>query len=230
MRLRCRTTPSTSQVSSRSGAAPPTSSGVTIQGPTGVACSNVLPWSHWAVRFCQSRMEMSLATVNPAIAAAASSGDACRTARPITTVSSTSQSTMSDTGGQQDVVVRTDKRVAVLGEQRGEVGLLAAHLGDVVGVVHTDADDLAGIEHERREVGGVERVLLPGHVLVSCRSSERVSSGTQERADVGIVELDEHVAFHAGRVRPVAGSNRCQPHRRMLSHAPGNEPASTDVV
>jgi hypothetical protein len=42
---------------------------------------------------------MSLATVKPAMAAAASSADARRTVRPITNASSTSQSTASDTAG-----------------------------------------------------------------------------------------------------------------------------------
>ena len=62
-----RTTPSTSQPIARSGAGPPTSSGVTSHGPTGVERSQVLPCSHSSVRYCQSRIETSLATVKPAI-------------------------------------------------------------------------------------------------------------------------------------------------------------------
>ena len=39
------------------------SSAVTTTGPTGVDASKFLPWSHWVVRHCQSRIEMSLTTV-----------------------------------------------------------------------------------------------------------------------------------------------------------------------
>ena len=60
---------------------------------------------------------------------------------------------------QHDVVVGADQRRAVLGEDRREVGRLAAHLGDVVAVVQPDADDLVRRRHERRvvEVGDGER-------------------------------------------------------------------------
>ena len=114
--------------------------------------------------------------------------------------------------------MRADQRVGVLREQGGELGQLAAHLGDVVGVVHAHAHGLPGIEHERGEVGGVECVLGAGHVLVALRTVERVVSRAQQRPDIGVVELDEHVALDACRVRPVTRSDRRQPHRGMLSH------------
>jgi hypothetical protein len=98
VRACCITTPSTSQRTSRSAACP-TSSGVTTQGPAGVECWNILPCRNCEVRYCQSRIDTSLTTVYPAIAAAACSGVARYRVRPMTTPSSTSQSTRSLTDG-----------------------------------------------------------------------------------------------------------------------------------
>ena len=77
----------------------PCSSTVTIHGPTGLDRSHTLPWRNCDVRFCQSRAEMSLPTVNPAMAAADSAGPARRTVAPMTMTSSTSQSSSSTSGG-----------------------------------------------------------------------------------------------------------------------------------
>ena len=92
----------------------------------------------------------------------------------MTTVSSTSQSTLSDTRGSQMSSRAPISASVYLANSVGNSGELAAHLGDVVGVVHAHAHDLTGVEHERREVGGVERVLGAGHVLVAVRTFERV--------------------------------------------------------
>ena len=92
------TAPSTSHLTSRSGAVP-TSSAVTRYGPAGVERSNILPCSHCRVRRCQSRIDTSLTTVYPAMAASASAVVARYTGRPMITPSSTSQSTFSLTDG-----------------------------------------------------------------------------------------------------------------------------------
>ena len=145
---------------SRAGRGPPTSSGVTRNGPTGVVESQFLPCSHSRVRNCQSRQVMSFSTVNPAIAAIAVGlvGSpylhvrSRRRARP--------PSRTLGLGRPEDVVVRTDQRVGELAEQGRVLGQVAAHLLDVVAVVQPDAHDLARPRDQRREVGAGQRVLL----------------------------------------------------------------------
>ena len=113
---------------------PPTSSGVTSHGPIGVACSQVLPWSHSSVRFCQSRIEMSLATVKPAIAAAASfarrvadagADDQGELDFPVDLVATLAGSTMSSCAP-----ISASGNFA---NSVGWVGELVTHLEDVVG-------------------------------------------------------------------------------------------------
>ena len=94
----CLVTPSTMQLTF-SPVPSPISSTVTSTGPTGVDPSKVLPARNCVVRVCQSRIDTSLSTVKPAMAERASSGPALRTARPMTTASSTSQSALIDTSG-----------------------------------------------------------------------------------------------------------------------------------
>ena len=94
----CLVTPSTVQLTD-SPRPSPISSVVTSAGPTGVEPSNVFPARNWVVRVCQSRIDTSLSTVNPAMDASASSAPALRTRRPTTTASSTSQSALVDTSG-----------------------------------------------------------------------------------------------------------------------------------
>ncbi len=59
---RCRSSPLTRHTTS-TPATGSIASGGTTTGPIGVVASHALPWNHWSVRFCQSRTEMSLATV-----------------------------------------------------------------------------------------------------------------------------------------------------------------------
>ena len=99
MRPRCITMPSSSQRTSRS-AASPISSPVTRTGPTGVDASKALPCRYWVVLPCQSRIETSLTMVNPAIASCACPSVPRRIRRPMTTPSSTSQSTALLTEGR----------------------------------------------------------------------------------------------------------------------------------
>ena len=61
-----------------------TSSGVTISGPIGIEPSKFLPGIHWLAARCQSRAEASFSTVNPAIAAMASSAGMYRPPAPMT--------------------------------------------------------------------------------------------------------------------------------------------------
>ncbi len=163
---------------------PPSSSGVTSHGPTGVACSHVLPCRNSIERYCQSRIETSLATVKPAIASCCFVGAGAADARaddqrelgfPVDGVG---------VGWEHDVVVRADERLAELGEQRGVRGELVAHLEDVAPVVQALAEDLAGVRDDGRVVGGrgvVGRARLARVGVARARSSptSRASSSTR---------------------------------------------------
>ena len=92
--------------------------------------------------------------------------------------------------GQHDVVVRADQRGRELGEDRGVLGQLVAHLQHVVAVVQPHADDLLGGGDERGVVDGVERVRRPGGRL---RPRPPVGVGEQ-RADVRVARLHRRPA------------------------------------
>ena len=135
--------PLTRQVTS-SPATGSISSGVTTSGPTGVVASQALPWNH-----CSGA---ALPVPHRDVVGDGVPGDGRLrpglgprrgARRPTTTASSASQSTL-DAAGSQIVVGRPDQGVGVLREQGGVGRQRTAHLGDVVGVVESAADDLAG--------------------------------------------------------------------------------------
>ena len=83
-------------------------------------------------------------------------------------------------------------------------------------VVHSEAHDLGRPNHQRREVGRLERHALavrPGRALLPALAREQLG-------DVGdAVEQDELVAVSPGRAGSPGGSDRGQPHEVAFLNA-----------
>src|SRR5437868_5341121 len=95
-----------------------------------------------------------------------------------------------------------------LGKQRGVLGLLSSHLGDVRAVVQSDADDLAG----GRDHGCVfhSSGVVSGSVAIGGRLSP--SDLSQQRADVRSCAFDGAVAVNSHCPCSARGADSSEPH------------------
>ena len=132
------------------------------------------------------------------------SGDARRTRRPMTKASSASQSGVSTCSEQPDVVVGADQRDRELREQRRVRRQVATRLRDVA------ARSSARGRRSSTAGGRAARSRRPAYACSGAgrvgRTAVAVDPGGEQRADVGVRQLDHAVAL--GRhARPCGGAS-----------------------